>query len=147
MDENAKQLRLNEFERLCQERGIPCTVQRHAILEAVLERDDHPTAEQIFRTVSERHHGISRATVHRTLETLVSMDMIAKLCHPGSVTRYDSRTGIHHHLMCTRCNRVIDFQDEHLDAIRLPDTSAFGFEVVDLRVELRGLCKQCRDER
>jgi Fe2+ or Zn2+ uptake regulation protein len=144
VNENAKQLRLNEFERLCQEQGVPCTVQRHAVLAAVLERDDHPTADQIFRDVSERHRGISRATVHRTLETLVWMGMITKLCHPGSVTRYDPHTGIHHHLMCMRCDKVIDFQDEHLDALGFPDTSTFGFEVVDLRVELRGICKQCR---
>ncbi|MFH1573883.1 MAG: transcriptional repressor [Acidobacteriota bacterium] len=146
MDARTRQIRLEEFARQCRERGVPCTVQRRVILEAVLGRDDHPTADQVFQGVSERNRGISRATVHRTLDTLVRMSVITKACHPGKATRYDGRIEIHHHLVCMRCDKIIDIQDEHLDSLRIPDTSAFGFEAVDFRVQLRGLCKECRQE-
>jgi Fe2+ or Zn2+ uptake regulation protein len=91
--------------------------------------------------------GISRATVHRALETLVKLGVITKTCHPGNVIRYDGRTDVHHHLVCMRCDKVIDICDERLDAIEIPDTSAYGFQVEDFRVQFRGVCKKCRGRK
>ena len=70
IDARDKKDRLEQFEKLCRETRVPCTIQRRALLEAVLARDDHPTANQIFEAVSVRNQGISRATVHRNLEIM-----------------------------------------------------------------------------
>lgn len=145
MNEQEKQARLEQFERLCRENGVPCTMQRRILLEAVLSCDDHPTANQVFEAVRASHRGISRATVHRNLELMTVMGVITKTCHPGGVSRYDARIDIHHHLVCLRCNSVMDIDDENLSALEIPDTSAFGFEVEDFRVQLRGVCKRCRE--
>ena len=136
--------RLEHFEKLCREAGVPCTIQRRALLEAVLDRDDHPTANQVFKAVRVQNPQISRATVHRNLETLSEMGVITKTCHTGGVARYDARVDIHHHLICLRCNSVVDIDDENLSSLTIPDTSAFGFEVSDFRVQLRGICRNCR---
>ena len=45
-----------------------------------------------------------------------------------------------------RCNQIVDFEDPSLDTLTIPDTSEFGFEVSDYRVQIRGLCRDCRDE-
>jgi Fur family peroxide stress response transcriptional regulator len=144
IDARDRQDRLEQFEKLCREGGVPCTIQRRALLEAVLGRDDHPTANQVFEAVRVRNRGISRATVHRNLELLAEMGVITKTCHTGGVARYDARIDIHHHLICLRCNSVADIDDEHLSSLVIPDTSAFGFEVSDFRVQLRGICRNCR---
>jgi Fur family peroxide stress response transcriptional regulator len=146
MDERAIQQRLELFERICRERGLPITVQRRIILETTLSLGNHPTAEQIHAAVADRIDGISRTTVYRTLETLVRLDLITKACHPGGVTRYDRRTEIHHHLICLRCDEVVDISNARFDALPIPDTSEYGFEVADHRVQLRGICKQCREK-
>jgi Fur family peroxide stress response transcriptional regulator len=138
--------RLEQLETLCREAGIPCTIQRRALLEAVLGRDDHPSANQVFEVVRARNPQISRATVHRNLETLSQMGVITKTCHTGGVARYDARVDIHHHLICLRCNSIVDIDDENLSSLTIPDTSAFGFEVSDFRVQLRGVCRNCRRE-
>lgn len=143
MNEQEKQRRLETFERLCRDRGLPITSQRRLILETVLDLGNHPAADQIHEAVARRLPGISRTTVYRTLETLVRLGVITKACHPGSVVRYDRRTEIHHHLICLRCDEVTDISDEHLDSIRIPDTSALGFEVSDHRVQVRGICRRC----
>jgi Fe2+ or Zn2+ uptake regulation protein len=39
----------------------------------------------------------------------------------------------------------MDFEDETLNSLTIPDTSAFGFEVNDYRVQLRGICQSCRE--
>lgn len=122
-------------------------MQRRVILEAVLDLDGHPTADRVFEAVASRAPGISRTTVYRTLETLVRMGAIGKASHPSSVVRYDSRIETHHHLICGRCDAVIDISDARFDALPLPDTSALGFEVLDVRVQLRGICRRCRDRK
>jgi Fur family peroxide stress response transcriptional regulator len=136
--------RLEQLEKLCREAGIPCTIQRRALLEVVLGCDDHPTANQVFEALRVRNPQISRATVHRNLETLSELGVITKTCHTGAVARYDARVDIHHHLICLRCNSIVDIDDENLSSLTIPDTSAFGFEVSDFRVQLRGICRNCR---
>jgi Fur family peroxide stress response transcriptional regulator len=147
MDEVAKEECLETLRRLCREQGLRCTVQRRVILEAALDLDNHPTADQIFELVAERIRGISRTTVYRNLENLVRMGLITKACHPGRVARYDRRTELHHHLICLHCDSVVDISDARLDALQIPNTSAFGFEVHDFRVQLRGICRRCRAQQ
>jgi len=134
---------LERYRALCRAQGIPCTRQRLAILEAVLTRKNHPTADEVHATVTRRLRSVSRPTVYRVLEELVQMGLIGKACHPGKAVRYDRRTDLHHHLVCLRCNSMIDISDPHLDAVQVPDTRKYGFKVRDFRVQLRGLCKQC----
>jgi len=145
LDEPARAERIELFNRLSRERGERCTVQRRVILETVLDLDNHPSADQIFEAAENRLPGIARTTVYRTLEHLVRMGVITKACHPGRVARFDPRLELHHHLVCLHCNEFFDFEDDHLNGLTIPDTSAFGFEVNDYRVQLRGICKPCRD--
>jgi len=144
LSERSKNRRVEEFQRRCRERGVPLTAQRRAVLQAVLDLDCHPTADEVHASPALSRAGISRATVYRTLENLVQLGAITKACHPGGVIRYDGRIELHHHLVCLRCDTVMDIADAGLDALSLPDTSAFGFEVKDFRVQLRGLCRRCR---
>jgi Fe2+ or Zn2+ uptake regulation protein len=146
MDERAKDERLERLARLCGERGMAVTPQRRAILRAVLDADDHPTAERVQATLARRRVRVSRATVFRTLESLVRLGLISKACHPGSSVRYDRRIDRHHHLVCMSCDRVIDIQDARLDVLPVPDTRRLGFVVADFKVQLRGTCRECREQ-
>ena len=146
MDEPARTERIELFRKLCRERGERCTVQRRVILETVLELDNHPSADQIFDAVDDHLPDIARTTVYRALEYLARIGVITKACHPGRVARFDPRLELHHHLVCLRCNEFFDFEDEGLNELTIPDTSAFGFEVNDYRVQLRGICKKCREK-
>ena len=143
MDEAAQTERIELFKELCRQRGERCTVQRRVILETVLHLDNHPTADQVFDAVERRLPGIARTTVYRALDHLADMGVITKACHPGRVARFDPRLDLHHHLVCLRCNEFIDFEDAGLNSLTIPDTSAFGFEVNDYRVQLRGICENC----
>jgi Fe2+ or Zn2+ uptake regulation protein len=139
-----KKRRVEEFRKYCSENGIPFTAQRRIVLQEVLNLNTHPTADTVYSLPSVRSAHVSRATVYRTLENLVQAGAITKTCHPGGKVRYDGRTGIHHHLVCLRCDSIIDISNKELDALSMPDASALGFDVKDFRVQLRGLCRRCR---
>lgn len=136
--------RLQEFESLCRRQGVPLTVQRRVVLEAVLERDDHPTADQLVEVVRQRVPDISRTTVYRVLDALVDMGMIRRLHHPGPAVRYDGKIRRHHHLICKLCHAVIDWEDARLNRLRPPDVAAEGFEIEDFSVHFVGVCGECR---
>jgi Fur family peroxide stress response transcriptional regulator len=144
MAQKSKKERLELLEQLCHERGVPLTVQRRAILVAMFDLDNHPTTDQVHEAMEKSMPGVSRTTVYRTLETLVRMGVITKACHPGSAVRYDNRIDIHHHLVCLRCDALVDISDTRLDELPVPDTSSWGFEVLDYRVQFRGVCQRCK---
>ena len=135
---------LRAFEDRCREVGFQLTVQRRVILEAVLLRDDHPTAEQICDTIRAQVPEISRGTVYRTLISLVQLGAIRRAHHLGPATRFDSNTDQHHHLVCVRCNRVIDIEDARLDNLPLPDRRRTGFRITDYSIHFTGLCADCQ---
>jgi Fur family peroxide stress response transcriptional regulator len=136
-----------DLEAVCRRLGLPLTVQRQVILEALAERDDHPTADQIFEAVRDRLPSLSRTTVYRVLDTLVRVGLAAKTCHPGTSVRFDPRTNRHHHLICQLCERVIDLQSPALDALSMPKTRLEGFEISDYSIYFRGLCRECRSRQ
>jgi Fur family peroxide stress response transcriptional regulator len=147
MDTETKHARMRYFAAQCRSQGVRLTTQRRVILEAALDAGDHPTADRVFETVATRSPGISRTTVYRALETLARMGVIHKAAIPGSVARYDPRVETHHHLICERCDAVFDISDERLDALPVPDTTSLGFEVLDVSVQLRGVCRRCRERK
>lgn len=136
--------RLREFETLCRRLGMPVTVQRRSVLQAVLEREDHPTADQILAAVKDRVPGIARTTVYRVLDMLVEMGVIRRLHHAGTSVRFDGRVVRHHHLVCSRCHKVIDLEDGRLDRIGVSHIGKEGFEIEDFSVHLLGVCGACR---
>ena len=112
--------KLKRLEEVCRERGLPATTQRRAVLEVLLQRTDHPTADQIFDAVRKRNPQISRRTVYRVLDTLAEFGLIRRVHHPGATARYDAKTHRHHHLVCIQCNKIVDLESPALDQLSLP---------------------------
>lgn len=139
--------KLARFEALCRAQGLPLTVQRRVILEALASRDDHPTADEIFAAVQNRIPDVSRTTVYRVLDTLVGVGVAAKVCHPGASARFDARTDRHHHLVCRACGKVRDLEAPALNRLPLPDTRRRGFEIRDYSIHFLGTCADCRPRR
>lgn len=136
--------RLQQFESLCRQRGLPLTVQRRDVLKAILERDDHPSADQLYESVKDRIPGLSRTTVYRVLDTLVELGVVRRLHHPGTGARFDGKIHRHHHLVCRKCGCVIDIETSSLDGLRVPSGERQGFEVEDYSVHFIGVCQECR---
>lgn len=145
MSEPSIQASLEELERRCRESGTPLTVQRRAILAALLARSDHPTADQIHADIVKNLPGVSRGTVYRSLDAMVARGLIRRVCHPGSACRYDAKTHRHHHLVCDSCGAMTDLEDPVLNTLQVPDTAPTGFAVRDYTVQFRGLCAACTE--
>ncbi|MCU0963279.1 MAG: transcriptional repressor [Pirellulaceae bacterium] len=135
---------LRRLEEACRARGLPLTAQRRIVLEELLRRTDHPTADQLFEAVRTLSPQIARRTVYRVLDTLAELGLVRRVHHPGAAVRYDAKTHRHHHLVCQRCNRIVDLENAELDRIPLPRGTWHGFTIADFSVQLIGLCPACR---
>jgi len=136
--------RIAELRARCTAAGIPLTAQRREILSVLLQRDDHPTVDQIHSAVQERLPDISRATVYRTLETLSELGLLQRVEHPGSAVRFDANMAPHHHFLCRRCHALVDLP---LEAIQGHQGLAFvgdpTLRVEEVAIVLRGTCPAC----
>ena len=139
--------RLQEFEEICRQKGLPVTTQRRVILEAVLQRDDHPTADQVYEAVQDRIPQLSRTTVYRTLDTLLELGVIRRVHLTGATGRFDGKIRRHHHLVCMQCNKIVDIDDESLDQVPIPRRKLQGFKVDDFSVQFSGTCLDCQTKR
>jgi len=113
------------------------TKQKQAIYHNVMNRCDHPTAQEVHEALASL--GIGLATVYRNLAMLANDGVISTVEHEGEL-RYDCNNRAHGHATCSVCGRLWD--------IPLPDTNApvsvTGLaDVKGVELTLRGVCTAC----
>lgn len=94
------------------ERGLRCTRQRIALYEALHATKSHPTADQLFRSVTEDCPGLSLATVYNTLEAFCRAGLAQKLSTNDGSARYDATVENHIHCRSGDNSRVADVPDD-----------------------------------
>lgn len=113
-------MKYEHFKERCQARGLKATSQRFIVLKTLISVASHPTADQLFDEVSDKLPGISRDTVYRTLNSLADCGMLKRLIMPGGATHFDGDTAPHHHFLCERCGKIVDFEWADFDALPWP---------------------------
>jgi Fe2+ or Zn2+ uptake regulation protein len=126
------------------ERRIAVTPQRLAVMTALQNRRDHPTADLIYQHVRRQLPAISFNTVYKTLEILCQRGMVIKVNPLHAVARYDGGTGQHAHLICRQCHHIIDLDWEASEVPTLPPADLHGFQVEHPSLTFWGLCPRCQ---
>ena len=89
------------------EQGYRLTPQRNLIWEVLRDAGRHMTAEEVAAEVRRTLPDVNVSTVYRTLELLVSLDLVVETRLEGSVCYYEvSPEPTHHHFVCTQCGAV-----------------------------------------
>ena len=124
------------------------TPQRLGVVRALIEDESHPSSEAAYQHISRRLPTTSLATVYNTIEALKQIGQVLEIRPVQGPSRFDVRQPHHHpHLICTRCGRVEDahaVEEPQLDATSL---AGQGWERIDVRLDLYGLCPECKEMR
>jgi Fur family peroxide stress response transcriptional regulator len=144
LSRSAIDTRLTAFRDRCGELGLALTPQRLAIYQVLAGDDSHPGAEDIYRRIKPELPSLSLGTVYRTLELFEEHGLVSRVHALGDQARFDANLEPHHHLVCVRCRRVIDFQDSRLAALPIGERELHGFRVLTHRIHLLGHCRQCQ---
>jgi Fur family ferric uptake transcriptional regulator len=135
--------------------GYRITMPRQAILEVLHRTEGHLSAEDIYIAVREECPGIGLTTVYRTLELLANMGIVFKFDFGDKRSRYELSEGPegvrhHHHLVCTKCGRIIDYTDyldsekELLDKTESGLSKKYNFKISNHLIRFYGLCDKCQ---
>lgn len=119
---------------------------RRAVAEAVAEQEGHFTAEDVLDAAQRRRRGVGRATVFRSLELLTGLGLVERVDLPSGAHAYVACQPAvhHHHVLCSRCGRSVDVADIGLSPLIRRLESETGFQIDTHRLELFGLCPECR---
>ena len=126
-------------------RGVALRVTRPrvAVLTAV-HANPHADTDSIIRTVRAGTGDVSHQAVYDVLRVLTSVGLVRRIDLPGSVARYESRTGDnHHHVVCRFCGFIADVDCAVGHAPCLTASDDRGFAIDEAEVVYRGLCSDC----
>lgn len=124
--------------------GVKLTHQRLEIFRELAGNLDHPDAESLYRAVRERVPTVSLDTVYRTIWTLHELGLVATLGPRRDAIRFDVNLEPHHHYVCVRCGLVRDLDPDEIGAVRVPESVHALGDVIEARVEIRGVCSRCQ---
>jgi len=124
--------------------GPNLTPQREAVFQVIKEREDHPTASEIFEAARQRLPGISYATVYNSLRYLREAGLVLEISFGDSASRYDRETGRHDHAICNGCGKLVDFDLPDSDRLMQAAARKSRFVAESVHLTLRGLCPECQ---
>ena len=119
------------------------TPQREAVLRAVRERDDHPTANEVFAAARNHFPAISYATVYNSLHYLRDAGLVRELRFGDGASRYDGITDRHDHALCTECGKLVDFDLAEPAELMQEAARKSRFQPESIHLTLVGRCPDC----
>ena len=135
--------------------GYRLTIGREAILEVLSKAQRHLSAEDIYMKLHPRYPNIGLTTIYRTLDVLSNIGLVYKFDFGDGRARYELAEGPkgmdhHHHLVCTNCNRVVDyteFIDDEVELLQKTEkglSKKYDFRITNHLIQFYGLCDDCK---
>lgn len=125
--------------------GLKVTTPRLRILHILEESKVHLRAEDIYRMLAAQQDEVGLATVYRVLTQFVDAGLVKKhhFSEDHAVFEID-RGGHHDHLMCVKCNQIVEFIDHEIEKRQTDIANKFGYEITDHSLYLYGICPKCK---
>ena len=121
---------------------LKITPQRLGIFRILEGNSTHPSAEDVFKEIRESYPTISFTTVYKTLEIMEKMGEILRVTIDEQRKHYDPDTNVHHHIICSKCNKISDIKKEYVKP-RLPREVLDEFTPSSYQISFYGTCKKC----
>ena len=126
--------------------GYRMTAARRAIIEELVSCGGHITADDLAVEVREAAPNVGRMTVYRTLDLLCELGLIRPIFQGTGAAHYILLSeGSHHHFICNRCHRVIEFDSCQGGELAQVLGQELNFQVQSHLFEIHGLCQECQN--
>ncbi len=128
------------------EHGRRLTGTRRGLVEMISAREGHFTAAELLAQATDRRLPVGRATVFRTLDLLTEIGALERLDLPSGEHAYVACAPQehHHHVVCRKCGVSVEVDEGGLQSVVSEIGHRSGFEIDSHRLELYGLCPNCR---
>jgi Fur family peroxide stress response transcriptional regulator len=139
-------LRYTQLVDALKQHDFRLTPQRLELVRLIAASEGHPSASQLYATIKRQFPTMSQATVYKTLSLLKEIGQVLEI-ELRDDNHYDgNRPQPHPHLICLKCNKIID-GDVSLDLESLRSLEqASGYRILRPQISLYGLCPDCQEE-
>lgn len=113
--------------------GLKATLPRIRILEIMEESaDKHMSAEDIYKSLLDAGEEVGLATVYRVLTQFESAGLVIRHNFDSGHSVFEIDRGGHHdHMVCLKTGKVIEFQNEEIEALQQKIAEQHGFTLQD----------------
>ncbi|MBU1698065.1 MAG: FeoA domain-containing protein [Proteobacteria bacterium] len=138
-----------QFKRLFQQQGVDNFTSRVQVLEAFLKLEHHVTIKDILAQLGKDNIQLDEGLVLNSMELLCMFGFASKIEFDDKETQYEHRhLGLHHdHMVCTKCDSILEFKDEEIERQQLKVAEVYGFHMLQHKMEIYGICSKCMEER
>lgn len=138
---------LDAFKELLRKNGLKFTSQREAILQTLYDNPKHFTPENLYLLVKQKYPDLNTGitTVYRTLNLLEENGLVSSISLGIQGKKFELSNKPHHdHLICEICGKIVEFEDEEIEALQHAIAKAHEFKPTDHLMQLYGICSSCQ---
>jgi Fur family ferric uptake transcriptional regulator len=139
-----------KFREYLETKKMRLTPERERIVDEVFESHEHFDVEQLVArlTIKSTQNRVSRATVYRTIQSLEEAGMLRKVARNNDREIYEHDYGYpqHDHLVCKKCGKLEEFQSDEIQSIIKQIADKRLFLMDGHRLEVYGICIDCRKQ-
>ncbi len=124
--------------------GFRLTRVRAAMVKILFDENRPLTSSDIRAQLFSLRIKADRTTIYRELLFLLERNVVKTVQFADHKIHYEICVEHHHHLVCTKCNKVIEIVlGEHLEEQEKEIYKKENFKVISHSLEFYGLCGNC----
>lgn len=125
------------------EAGLKVTSPRLKVLEVLkASPDQHVSAEELYKMMIEQDEEIGLATIYRVLNQFDDAGIVTRHHFEGGKSVFELSDKHHHdHLVCLKCGKVIEFEDEVIEERQLRVSEKYNIKLTHHSLYLYGECQ------
>jgi Fur family transcriptional regulator, ferric uptake regulator len=120
------------------------TRQRAALAAVLMDLDEFRSAQDLHFELRGRGESVGLTTVYRALQQMACDGLVDKVrTDTGEVMYRWCFRGLHHHLMCRRCEVAVEVQAAPVEQWASQIAREHGFSDITSTIEIAGTCARC----
>ena len=133
------------FSNFLEKKDLKLTSQRRTILHEAIQAHGHFSAEELLNFSKKADRTISKATVYRALVLLKESKILEEQDFGDGKKVYERAQGRKHHdhLVCVKCGKIIEFENQSIEALQDSEAKKNRFKIVYHSLKLFGFCVNC----
>jgi Fur family transcriptional regulator, ferric uptake regulator len=140
--------RMQLFHSRLRDRGLKSTSPRDDIARVFFELGRHVSAEELYAEVKKINQHVGYATIYRTLKLLKECELLTERHFDEDQARFEVAGEHHHdHFICEHCGKIVEFEDDAIERMQQDIAKKLGVVLTRHKLELYGLCADCRRSR